>query len=215
MKKYKKMIATILSSSLLMGTTVFAGERNLENISNPYVEKAEEELQIEGINYRYEYGVEKGNKVTYITNEKTKEKDKLVYDETEGIFLLNGEKIAEIEKTEEIDRSVENGNYYQNRASKYNYVGTVNNKVTWKRGVAVAAAAAVIAAVMVSVTGAEVIGKIGYNAVKSFAQNGVGGRVKSKIYEMKAGKITNYKHIWSFTTNSGIKYGDYTSYITV
>ena len=90
------MIATILSSSLLMGTTVFAGERNLENISNPYVEKAEEELQIEGINYRY--GVEKGNKVTYITNEKTKEKDKLVYDETEGIFLLNGEKIAEIEK---------------------------------------------------------------------------------------------------------------------
>lgn len=43
MKKYKKMIATILSSSLLMGTTVFAGERNLENISNPYVEKAEEE----------------------------------------------------------------------------------------------------------------------------------------------------------------------------
>lgn len=140
MKKYKKVIATILSSSLLMGTTVFAGERNLENISNPYVEKAEEELQIEGINYRYEYGVEKGNKVTYITNEKTKEKDKLVYDETEGIFLLNGEKIAEIEKTEEIDRSVENENYYQNRASKYNYVGTVNNKVTWKRGVAVAAA---------------------------------------------------------------------------
>lgn len=51
--------------------------------------------------------------------------------------------------------------------------------------------------------------------MKSFAQNGVGGRVKSKIYEMKAGKITNYKHIWSFTTNSGIKYGDYTSYITV
>ena len=34
------MIATILSSSLLMGTTVFAGERNLENISNPYVEKS-------------------------------------------------------------------------------------------------------------------------------------------------------------------------------
>lgn len=83
---------------------------------------------------------------------------------------------------------MENENYYQNRASKYNYVGTVNNKVTWKRGVAVAAAAAVIAAVMVSMTGAEVIGKIGYNAVKSFAQNGVGGRVKSKIYEMKAGK---------------------------
>lgn len=56
---------------------------------------------------------------------------------------------------------MENENYYQNRASKYNYVGTVNNKVTWKRGVAVAAAAAVIAAVMVSMTGAEVIGKIG------------------------------------------------------
>ena len=68
MKKYKKVIATILSSSLLMGTTVFAGERNLENISvrtqielRKQVEKAEEELQIEGINYRYEYGVEKGN----------------------------------------------------------------------------------------------------------------------------------------------------------
>lgn len=57
--------------------------------------------------------------------------------------------------------------------------------------------------------------KLANNAVKVLLKNGVGGRVKSKIYEMKAGKITNYKHIWSFTTNSGIKYGDYTSYITV
>lgn len=225
-RKTSKMIASVLCLTMLAGTTSFAQEGAVvtdENI-NPYVQELTEEVEIDGTTYSYEYDLQDGKKVTNITNEDTSETDVLVYDEENGVFYLNGSVVAEIEDVEEEDINVgeqsgadvfeDGGVSMQAKASRYKYIGAVNKKVTWKHGVAVAVAAGIIAAALVCMTGAKVIFSIGYNAVKYFANNCVGGRVKSKVYEMKAGKVTNYKHVWSFTTSKGKKYGNYTSYVT-
>lgn len=183
-----------------------------------------EEVEIDGTTYSYEYDLQAGKKVTNITNEDTSETDVLVYDEEKGIFYLNGNVVAEIEDVEEDSLTAEeqsgadvfedDGVSMQSAASRYKYIGAINKKVTWKHGVAVAVAAGIIAAALVCMTGAKIIYHIGKSAVKAFANNCVGGRVRSKMYEMKAGKVTNYKHVWSFTTSKGKKYGNYTSYVT-
>ena len=222
-----KMIASILCLTMLASITSFAQEETVvtnENI-NPYVQEITEEVEIGGTAYSYEYDIQDGKKVTNITNEDTSETDVLVYDEKTGVFFLNGNIVAEVEEVKSEDMNTEeqsgtdlfedNGANMQAKASGYKYIGAINKKVTWKHGVAVAAVAAVIAAVLVDMTGAMVMAKMGYNAVKTFAKDCLGGRVRSKIYEMKAGKVTNYKHIWSFTTNKGTKYGNYTSYVSV
>lgn len=213
MRNYKKVVATTLCVSLLMGTMVFAGETDQKEMSNPYIQELNEEVQIDGTNYKYEYDMEDGNKVTFITNEDTEKTDKLLYDETKDIFYLNGEKIAEINEESWNGEFQENG--FLKAAPAYTYLGAKSKKISWGKAVSVAVLAEVIAAAVGSIGGAAVIAAMGSTALGVVAGAATNGVVNTKTYSRKTGKITNYKYVWSFTPSGSRKYGDYTSYVTV
>lgn len=94
----------------------------------------------------------------------------------------------------------------------YTKIGTIDRQITWKDGVAFTVVARIIAGCLTYLTEAEIIRKIGKEAIINFTEKCVGGRVKSTLYQMKAGSTVSYKHVWSITTNDGVKHGNYTSY---
>lgn len=214
-RNMKKAIASILCLSLAIGTTSFAQEGNVklnENV-NPYVQGITEEVKIEGTTYSYEYDMEDGNKVTHITNEDTSETDDLIYDEENGVFYLNGEVVAEVEDVETVEDNIANTGA---RASNYKYIGSVNKKITWKKAVAAGVLAAIIAtAIGHFMSAAAVITAAGLSALSVASAAAANGVVKAKVYRMKAGRVTTYKYVWSFTPSGGKKLGNHTSYMTV
>lgn len=215
-KNLKKGIASILCLSLLTGMVSFAKEENEYTKIDPYAQNLKEGVLIDGVEYSYEYDLVDGYKSTLITNENTSETELLLYDEEAGVFYLNDEIVATVKDVGVDDvtstKVIESGLYEQADTRGYTQIGTVNKEITWKTGVAYAVAAGIIAGCLVGMTGAMVIAKIGASSVQAFAKNCVGGRVRSTVYEMKAGSTVSYKHVWSFTTSKGTKYGNYTSY---
>ena len=213
MRNYKKVVAITLCVSLLMGTMVLAGETDQKEISNPYIQELNEEVQIDGTNYKYEYDMENGKRVTFITNEDTAKTDKLLYDETNGIFYLNGEKIAEIIEESRNDEVQKNS--FLKAAPAYTYLGAKSKKISWGKATTAAVLASMIATVLGYIGGAAIIGAVGATSLGVIASAASNGVVNAKTYSRKTGKITNYKYIWSFTPSGSRKYGDYKSYLTV
>ena len=99
------------------------------------------------------------------------------------------------------------------KASRWKYIGTIKKKFSWKKNIAVSTAAGVIASVIPLVNAATVMAKIGLGVLSGLAKYSVKGTVTIKTYQLKAGKVTNNKFVWTVVAN-GKKYGPYTSYVT-
>ena len=138
--------------------------------------------------------------------------DIVKYEVEKSEIYLNGEKVSEtITESSKVEEKV-NSTF---RAKRYSYVGSKKKRISWGKATSVAILAAMIAAAVGSLGGTAVIGAMGIGTLGALAGASGGGTVKTKIYSLKAGKITNYKYVWSFTASTGDRYGNYTSYITV
>lgn len=176
----------------------------------------EETINIEGINYTYKYYYgEDGSREIRVENNANDEVEIIKYDEDASEVLVNDEVVATVSDVEEITDTEENmGLGVQTaKASRWKYIGTIKKKFSWKKNIAVSTAAGVIASVIPLVNAATVMAKIGLGVLSGLAKYSVKGTVTIKTYQLKAGKVTNNKFVWTVVAN-GKKYGPYTSYVT-
>ncbi len=218
-KNLKKVTALVLCSVLCMGTTAYASEESsviLEVEKDIYGAGMEETINIEGINYTYKYYYgEDGSREIRVENNANDEVEIIKYDEDASEVLVNDEVVATVSDVEEITDTEENmGLGVQTaKASRWKYIGTIKKKFSWKKNIAVSTAAGVIASVIPLVNAATVMAKIGLGVLSGLAKYSVKGTVTIKTYQLKAGKVTNNKFVWTVVAN-GKKYGPYTSYVT-
>lgn len=176
----------------------------------------EETINIEGINYTYKYYYgEDGSREIRVENNANDEVEIIKYDEDASEVLVNDEVVATVSDVEEITDTEENmGLGVQTaKASRWKYIGTIKKKFSWKKNIAVSTAAGVIASVIPLVNAATVMAKIGLGVLSGLAKYSVKGTVTIKTYQLKAGKVTNNKFVWTVVAN-GKKYGPYTSALT-
>lgn len=176
----------------------------------------EETINIEGINYTYKYYYgEDGSREIRVENNANDEVEIIKYDEDASEVLVNDEVVATVSDVEEITDTEENmGLGVQTaKASRWKYIGTIKKKFSWKKNIAVSTAAGVIASVIPLVNAATVMAKIGLGVLSGLAKYSVKGTVTIKTYQLKAGKVTNNKFVWTVVAN-GKKYGPYTSVLT-
>lgn len=176
----------------------------------------EETINIEGINYTYKYYYgEDGSREIRVENNANDEVEIIKYDEDASEVLVNDEVVATVSDVEEITDTEENMGLgvQTSKASRWKYIGTIKKKFSWKKNIAVSTAAGVIASVIPLVNAATVMAKIGLGVLSGLAKYSVKGTVTIKTYQLKAGKVTNNKFVWTVVAN-GKKYGPYTSYVT-
>lgn len=212
-RKIKKFTALLLCVILCVGTTAYAAEYTEEIPKDENVNM--KIANIDGVKYIYQYCYdENGDSNIYVKNTSNQQTDVVEYNEEAGEVLVNGEIVATIE-TCKGNVIKEDMNYPMAKAGGYKFVQSKTKKISWKKAVTVAVLAAVISVALGSIGGPAVIAAMGTSALSVIAGASANGIIKYKLYVMKAGKVTNYKYIWSFTPSGGKKYGNYTSYKTV
>lgn len=190
-----------------------------------------ESRRIEGELYREARGMETvciDNKLyqySYYSSPTTGDKAIAVKDVAAGVtdfvtikdntVYLNGEAVGSIEDVNE-NEALYNGATPFKAAGTWKYLGGKSKRVTWAKGTARAIVAAIIAgALSYAATASAVIAATGATVMGILASQTTGGTVTYKVYSRTAGKLTNYKWVWSFKASTGDKYGPYTSYTSV
>lgn len=217
MKLYKRIMSVVICCSLLFTSTVITSEAcNVHKSNDAYTVQMQEKINVDGADIIYIYGYDgKNNKCIEVINKNTNEKDNVVYDEKLEQIFVDGELVASISDTLDNDSAV-NENYGSRKAPAYKYLGSKTKRITWKKGVSVAVLAALVAlAINGNVGAAAVIAKVGATALSVIAGSSINAVVTTKTYSRTAGKITNYKFVWTFKPNKHEKCGPYTIYATV
>lgn len=106
-----------------------------------------------------------------------------MYDETNGIFYLNGEKIAEIIEESRNDEVQKNS--FLKAAPAYTYLGAKSKKISWGKATTAVVLASMIATVLGYIGGAAIIGAVGAASLGVIALAASNGVVNAKTYSRK------------------------------
>ena len=141
MKKICKTICSMILMVALFFTNsnyLFAAESIDANNIDIFADNKSEQVSIEGCDYVFTYSYnENGNKIVEILNLQENTIDEVIYDDSEGNILLNGEDVADVEEV------TNRGNVYLpdsvlDSNSSWIKLGSGSHTVTWKEGVSVA-----------------------------------------------------------------------------
>lgn len=216
-KLFKTLIALTLCSILSFGLTVHAADNDLEieiqkSEKEIYGNNLEETININGINYTYNYYYDKdGNRTIRTTNNSTKHVDIIKYDKETSEILLNDEVIVSSNNISDSTTLEKNINK-TSRANRWKYIGTKKKNFSWKKNELVSNVAASLAMAIPGVTVKQVIAQMGLTLLSQLAKTSTKGTVTTKTYQLKAGKLTNNKYVATLVAN-GKKRGTYTFYV--
>lgn len=211
MKKISGLMSMILVAVFILGITVqpaFASE-SADAEYDLYENRESESVNIDGINYRFFYYYENGNKAIDITNGSSGHVDKLIYDEANHKMYFNGEQFFTIDDTNTMSSPI------RTLSKGWESIGKSSHVITWKQSTTAAALAAAIAVYVGSLGSAGVIAAMGIAALGAIAANTTSGTVTVDIqwYKPFFGN-PQYRYIWSFTTSTRDTFGPYIYNVT-
>lgn len=210
MKKFYKACAVILIGSLfgslVLSNDVYAqaqSEALVENENDIYVQGKCETVNIEGINYTFEYSYKNGNRVVHISNDKDGRIDKVYYNESEKKVYYNGKAVMQlIESNKNISIGLYGG---------WTTVGTDSHYISWGEAVGTAVLASMISiAVGHGVGASAVIAAMGTGALSTLASCAGGGTVYIQEQTLKVPlEPPRRRYLWTFTASTGDSYGPF------
>lgn len=216
-KVIKQCIVTSLCCAMvvaLVPSNVFASEKGNEKETDMYSQNVTENVNIEGVNYTYEYYYDNnGQRNILITDTANSVSNTLTFNEQNSTFYLDNEKLGEVKTVLEKDSELENS-APQTRLN-WKLQGTYHNKITWSRGTTVAVVAGAIAVYLATLGAAGVIAAMGSGSLSVLASNAIGGTLHRTLYRATTGSRVHHKYNWSFVASTGQRFGTYTYQYTL
>lgn len=213
----KQCIVTSLCLTMvvtLVPTKVFASEKDINNEIDMYAQNVTENVNIEGVNYTYEYYYDsEGERSVLITDTTNSVSNVLTYNEESSTFYLDDEKIGEVETVFEKDSKLDESSPLSRLS--WQLQGTYHNKISWIRGTRTAIVAGAVATYLGTLGAAGVIAAMGAAALGTLAAQTIGGTLHRTLYRAKTGTRQHYKYNWSFVASTGQRFGTYTYQYTV
>ena len=208
MEKFRKSISLFMSLLCVLNFCIIPAHAVApEDLSSEVIaENTSEIVEIENVYYKYEYYNENGLRTTKITNLSSGSVDVLAYNPTTSIMYLNGEIFAEgIISTDSF-------HLVSPASAGWQVIGSSSHRVTWLQATSLAVVAGAIAIYLGNISSAKVIAIMGANTLSILAANCSGGTLYVTTQMLEVALSTpKYRHIWSFTANTGDSYGPYTS----
>lgn len=166
-------------------------------------------VSVNGNEYKYVEACINGKNITRIYNLTENTVDVICYDEFSGTVYLNNEQIAQVENNY--------SNLNDNVSTCANKYWTLHDKtdkiITWKKAVAAAVLAGIIASVIPKIGSSTVIAKIGLSALSVVASMCVNGHVKCASYvHVMPDASVKVKCNWTFAPAKGESYGPFSAY---
>lgn len=179
----KKVLALLLTITLLVTGTIPAFAQTTVSNVDVYAEGCKETVTLGGEKYEYRYGYDThNNKMVEITNIEAGATNVLIYDEATGQMYLDGNVVAFVEKGE-----TNSFNNIQPKDVGWNYVtGPSTTRISFATGISAAAVAAIIATAVGSIGGAAVIAAMGLSALSVIAAGSIGGVVTTTLYKLNS-----------------------------
>lgn len=218
MKKILKAIALGVSVSLstIIFYTPMVQAKTFETLNKEqdfYKENKTEILNINGINYKYSYSYENGNKLITITNDSNNKIEKIKEDKTGNVYLNNEKFLIQEDNNIKDNTILEDENIIKPRAYAYYQWETKsysNYYISWAKATSVAAVAGAIAVKVGTLGAPGVIAAMGLTTLGVIASQTAGGRVSVKIQMFRAPYINpQYRTVWGFKASTGDYYGNY------
>lgn len=175
---------------------------NIEN--RMYIDNYSETVNIDGIDYTYDYFFKDGNRAINVTNTDTGHIDTIVYDESNLEILLNNSLLATVETTySTTDEYFRSNDYWQD-------LGSTSHRITWKQGTTVSVVAAAFGVYLKAIGIPKIIATMGPSIISKIALSSIGGTlyIKTRKYAPPFGKIL-YEYTWTFRSSSYDIYGPY------
>lgn len=214
MKKFKKIFALIftivLSVNYFLIQPVHAASLNINNAANdPYATRKSEIINIDGINYTYQYFYENGNRVIQIINNSSNEIDIVKYDKNSSTIYLNDNVFASINSV-----PLSKGQSYTTNYSGWETLSTGSHYISWAQGVSASVIAAAIAVYLGSIGTGGVIAAMGVGALGVIAGSCSGGTLYLELQMFSNyPSLPQYRYLWTFTASTGDSYGPYSYFV--
>lgn len=204
MKKFQKVLAMMLAficAFNLCFIPTFAAEPTANDFA---LANTSEIVEIDGINYKYDFYQEAKTRVVMITNMNTQNVDRLTYNPSSSTMYLNGEVLAEITNNNAIIPSI------GTRADVWQTLSSESHRITWAEGTTAAVVAGAIAIFLATLGPAGVIAAIGAGSLSILAASCTGGTLYIEIQMFSAPFVApQYRYLWSFTADTGDYYGPF------
>ena len=212
MKRIKRLISIFITTMIFLSAFITpASAANPADIG-AYAKGLTETVKIENVNYTFHYFYDvDGNRAIEITEEDSNVSDVIVYNESAQTKYLNDDILATLEELDTIETIVETNNNFMNRSLEWESLGSYSNRITWAQGVAVAVLAGLIA-VYLACTGGAVLAIMGWTTLSGLAYAATGGTIAGTLYRRIIAGQHYFRDIWTFTANTGDKYGPFTTY---
>ncbi len=206
------MNQTILISNIESDYTL----NNIPSEVDLYAEEKTETINIDGINYTYNYFYdEDGNRAITILNESTGIGDIVTYEIESSNVYLNDEVVAMFGFNAQQNLYNDLESHLPQTFSNDNWIywGSSSNRITWGQGTDVAVLAAIIASGISSlgatIGASSVIGVMGAGTLGVIAGCAIGGTVYTTTYKFNSIFVNQIRIDWSFTASTGDSYGTY------
>ncbi len=210
MKMYKRLFTMIMVVILMFSITIqttFAAT-TVGATYDLYANEESETLDIEGINYTYNYYYENGCRAIDIVNNESGQIDKLVYDELDGTIFLNEDQFVTVDN----DCSAQALGY----TNGWEPLGKKSSHyISWGEATTAAVVAGMIAIYLGSLGTAGVIAAMGVGALGVLAASASGGTLTVECQWYHTLFFTQYRYIWSFKASTGDTYGPYISTVSM
>ena len=197
-------VGTVLANST--SQSPISIEKEYE-ITDPYEVEHSEEVIIEGTTYVYDYKYEDNQRIMYITNQDDKTVEKIHYNINDSTIYHNDEILGVLTETSNTENSF-------TPASIWTTIGNESYYISWAQGTSVTVVAGALSAYLGTLGTAGVIAAMGTGALAALAAAVSGGTlnlVTQRYITIFGGP--QHRFIWSFTANTGDKYGDYIYHI--
>lgn len=216
-----KVLACTLCATTLLTQQVYAADLNGESvisstISNSaydmYLSEAVETLNIDGINYTYQYHYKDGNRAITVTNDANNNIEEILYDTSSGTLYLNDEVLGIVEN--ESEQLEESEQYGVSAAAYYTWetLSSESHRISWLKGTTTGMVCGAIAAYLGTLGPAGVLAAMGTGAVGVLAASSSGGTLYLKLQSFQAPPAAvQYRYLWSFKASTGDVYGTYIS----
>lgn len=216
-KVIKQGIITSLCLTMIVAlvpSKAFADEKGIESETDMYAQHVTENVNIEGVNYKYEYYYDsKGERNILVTNTATSESNILTYNEKTSTIYLDNEKLGEVKTVFENDPELKDISRSPRLA--WTLQGTFHNTISWGKGTTVAMVAGAIAVYLATLGTAGVVAAMGSGSLSVLASNTIGGTLHRTLYRSTSGSLVHHKYNWSFVANTGQRFGTYTYQYTL
>lgn len=203
MKKFQKLLAAILSVTLCLNAFVVPVLADSPVSSAFSFENASEFIEIDGVNYKFDYSMDSNTRIVTVTNLSTAEVDIVAYNPSESTIYLNDSVLAKITDDSSIS-------YTSEARAGWTDISSSSHYISWKQGTSVAIVAAALATFLGSLGTAGVIAAMGTAALGTLAASASGGTLYLTLQEYYVPLATpQYRYEWSFRASTGDYYGPY------